>query len=98
MAARRLLVSGRVQGVFYRNWTVAEARALGLAGWVRNLRSGDVEILAIGPEQVIGALAALCRTGPPGARVDQVRVEPAEEEPLDTFEKRYEAGAHGPVC
>ena len=90
MAARRFLVSGRVQGVFYRNWTVAEARALGLAGWVRNLRSGDVEILAIGPEEAIAALAERCRTGPPAARVEQVRVEPAEEERLSTFEKRHE--------
>ena len=88
MAARRFLVSGRVQGVFYRNWTVAEARALGLAGWVRNLRSGEVEILAQGPEEAIAALARRCRRGPPAARVDDVRVEEAAEEPLGTFEKR----------
>ena len=88
MAARRLLVSGRVQGVFYRNWTVAEARALGLAGWVRNLRSGEVEILASGPEEAIGRLVERCRQGPPAARVADVRVEEAEEEPLDRFEKR----------
>ncbi|HEX8654658.1 MAG TPA: acylphosphatase [Allosphingosinicella sp.] len=91
MAARRILVSGRVQGVFYRNWTVAEARALGLAGWVRNLRSGGVEILAIGSEDAIAALAERCRIGPPAARVEQVRVEPAEEERLPAFEKRYES-------
>ena len=88
MAARRLLVSGRVQGVFYRNWTVAEARALGLAGWVRNLRSGEVEILAQGNEPAIEALIDRCRDGPPAARVDEVRVEDAEEESLDGFSKR----------
>jgi acylphosphatase len=98
MAARRILVSGRVQGVFYRNWTVAEARALGLAGWVRNLRGGDVEILAIGPEESIAALTERCRTGPPAARVEQVRVEPAEEGPLATFEKRHESRFQRPIA
>ena len=89
MAARRLLVSGRVQGVFYRNWTVAEARALGLAGWVRNLRSGEVEILAAGEEAALDALAERCRRGPPAARVDAVKIEEAEPpEPLAGFEKR----------
>ena len=88
MAARRIIVSGRVQGVFYRNWTTAEARALGLAGWVRNLRTGDVEILAQGPEEAIEALADRCRHGPSAARVDEVRVEEAGEEPLAGFEKR----------
>ena len=88
MSARRILVSGRVQGVFFRNWTVAEARARGLAGWVRNLRSGEVEILAIGDEQAIEALAARCRQGPPAASVEEVRVEEAEPEPLGRFEKR----------
>jgi len=91
MAARRLVVSGRVQGVFYRNWTVDEARALGLAGWVRNLRSGEVEILAIGSDEAIGALAERCRRGPPAARVEEVRVGAAEEEPLERFEKRATA-------
>ncbi|MEA3017930.1 MAG: acylphosphatase [Sphingomonadales bacterium] len=93
MAARRILVSGRVQGVFYRNWTVAEARALGLTGWVRNVPSGDVEILAIGPEEAIAALVERCRIGPPAARVEQVRVGPAKAEKLNAFEKRYESSS-----
>jgi acylphosphatase len=88
LSARRILVSGRVQGVFYRNWTVAEARRLGLAGWVRNLRSGEVEIHAEGPEGAVLALVERCRKGPPAARVDDVRVEPADEEALRSFEKR----------
>jgi acylphosphatase len=86
--ARRILVSGRVQGVFFRNWTVAEARALGLAGWVRNRRSGEVEILAIGSEDALAAFAERCRRGPTAAHVESLRVEEAEEQPLAVFEKR----------
>ena len=88
VATRRILVRGRVQGVFYRNWTLSEARALGLSGWVRNRRSGDVEILAEGTEEAIETLAARCRQGPPAARVEEVRVDEAESEPLDGFAKR----------
>ena len=88
MAARRLIVRGRVQGVFYRNWTVAAARALGLCGWVRNLRTGEVEILAIGEEAAIAALTARCREGPPAARVADIVEKEAEPERLTGFEKR----------
>ena len=88
MSAKRILVSGRVQGVFYRNWTVSEARALGLCGWVRNLRSGEVEILAVGPDEAIAALCDKCHRGPPAARVAELRIEEAEAETLDRFEKR----------
>ena len=88
MPARRLLVRGRVQGVFYRNWTLATARALGLAGWVRNLRSGEVEILAIGEEAAIRALTERCREGPPAAAVTEILTSDAEPELLASFEKR----------
>ncbi|MDP8994885.1 MAG: acylphosphatase [Pseudomonadota bacterium] len=88
MSARRIIVSGRVQGVFYRNWAIDEARALGLSGWVRNRRSGEVEILAMGPDEAIEALARKCRRGPPAARVEEVRVEEAAPEPADGFVRR----------
>ena len=88
MIARRLLVRGRVQGVFYRAWTIQQARSLGLTGWVRNLGSGDVEILAVGSAEAVEKLVALCRQGPPAAAVENVSVEEAEPESLDTFEKR----------
>ena len=88
MSAKRLIVSGRVQGVFYRNWTVGEARSLGLTGWVRNLRSGEVEILAIGTDADVAELIQRCRRGPPAAVVDAVDVTDAVPEPLETFEKR----------
>jgi acylphosphatase len=88
MIARRILVRGRVQGVFYRGWTVEEARSLGVNGWVRNLRSGEVEILAMGSADAVERLINNCRSGPPAARVEEVIVEEAEAEPLDGFESR----------
>ena len=88
MIARRLLVRGRVQGVFYRAWTIEQARSLGLTGWVRNLESGDVEILAVGSGEAVEKLVAVCRKGPPSALVENVSVEEVEPEPLATFEKR----------
>ena len=72
--SRRLLVTGRVQGVWYRGWAVDVARELGLAGWVRNRRDGSVEILADGDPAALDALAGRCREGPPAARVDAVSV------------------------
>ncbi len=88
MIARRLLVRGRVQGVFYRAWTIETARSLKLSGWVRNLGSGEVEIQAIGEPGAIQALVERCRVGPPAARVTEVDVSEAESEPLEGFFKR----------
>jgi acylphosphatase len=88
MIARRILVRGRVQGVFYRNWTVQAARGLGLTGWVRNRRNGEAEILAIGPGRQVEALIEACRNGPPHASVAEVDATEAEPEPLAGFEKR----------
>jgi acylphosphatase len=68
-----LLVSGLVQGVFYRQSTVDAARRLGVAGWVRNLPDGRVEALAEGDRAALEGLVAFCRRGPPAARVDDVQ-------------------------
>lgn len=76
---RRLLVSGRVQGVAFRHFAVVEATRLGLRGWVRNLRDGRVEALAEGPPAAIEAFQTWCRAGPPAAEVDRVE---AADEPL----------------
>ncbi len=73
----RLRITGRVQGVWFRGATEAEARRLGVDGWVRNLPDGGVEVLIEGDPAAVRALVAWCHTGPAGARVDAV-VETAE--------------------
>jgi acylphosphatase len=74
-ARAKILITGRVQGVFYRHSTKQKAEALGLGGWVRNLPDGSVEIEAEGPKDKIGSLIAWCRHGPPNAVVDGVAIE-----------------------
>jgi acylphosphatase len=71
----RILVSGEVQGVFFRHSTVDEARRLGLAGFVRNLADGRVEAEAEGERAAVEALVRWCHRGPPAARVDAVQVD-----------------------
>ncbi len=72
---RRVLVSGRVQGVFYRGWTCREAAELGVRGWVRNLHDGRVEALLCGPAAAVDTLIARMHEGPGAAQVDAVAVE-----------------------
>ncbi len=72
-------VSGKVQGVWYRASTQREAHALGLAGWVRNLEDGRVELVAEGPRDAVEQLEAWLRHGPPHAHVERVAV--ADERP-----------------
>ncbi len=88
MIARHLIVHGRVQGVYYRGWTVETARALGVTGWVRNLSSGEVEILACGEPEAVRALIDRCRTGPRAAVVSRIEVEDVPPEQHAGFEQR----------
>ncbi len=74
----RLTIAGRVQGVGYREWAIATARHLGLAGWVRNRADGSVEALIVGEEQAVGRMIDACRRGPALARVDDIDVEPVD--------------------
>ena len=71
-------IEGRVQGVGYRDWTVGQARALGLSGWVRNLADGRVEALFHGPGDAVGRMLEACRHGPPAARVAAIETAPAQ--------------------
>ena len=76
----RLLVSGRVQGVGFRYFVLRRARALGVAGYTRNLADGSVEVVARGPGDQISALEAAVRAGPPHAHVAGVeKVEISDE-------------------
>lgn len=85
---RRIRVTGRVQGVWFRGWTADEAQALRLDGWVRNRRDGSVEILTKGPDAAIAELVRRCHEGPAAARVDRVEVEEADEAVPAGFEQR----------
>jgi acylphosphatase len=64
VTARRIVISGRVQGVGYRDWMCARAEALGLSGWVRNRADGTVEALVHGDAGSIAILLRECREGP----------------------------------
>jgi acylphosphatase len=72
-------IEGRVQGVWYRGWTVHEAVQRGLRGWVRNRADGSVEALFAGPAAKVDAMVEVCRRGPPAARVARVTATAAAE-------------------
>jgi acylphosphatase len=79
MAVRvRVVVSGRVQGVFFRASCAEQARRRRVGGWVRNLPDGRVESVFEGEESAVAAMVEWCRHGPPGARVDAVDTEVQE--------------------
>ena len=68
----RLIIEGRVQGVFFRHHTQEMAAKLGLKGWVKNMQNGDVEAIFEGPQQEVNQMIQWCRQGPPRARVTRV--------------------------
>ena len=80
MIRRKFVVSGRVQGVFFRAACKDEAERLGVTGYARNRRDGRVEVVAEGSEDAVEALARWCHVGPPRALVPKVEstTEPAE--------------------
>jgi len=78
MGAKRLFISGRVQGVGYRAWMVREAERLGVSGWVRNCRDGTLEALVDGDTAAVEELLRLCRRGPRMAAVTEIVEELAE--------------------
>ncbi len=86
--AIRARIEGRVQGVWYRAWTVEQARKRDLTGWVRNRRDGSVEAVFCGPVKVVQSMIAVCYQGPTHARVDRIHEEPALEDGFTSFEKR----------
>lgn len=90
MIRKRLLITGKVQNVFYRAWFGEQARALGIDGWVRNRADGSVEAVVQGPAERIEAIIAKAHEGSPASRVADVAVsdDAAPHEMLEGFEKR----------
>ena len=90
MISRHLMITGRVQGVGYREALCYEAEPRGVTGWVRNRRDGSVEALVQGTPDAVEATIAWARRGPGAARVTDVRVGPPEAEfdrPYTRFER-----------
>ena len=85
MTARRIIVHGRVQGVFYRDWSVATARSLGLAGWVRNLPDGTVEAHLEGDQAAIERMIEEMQAGPPRAEPTGIDVQIVDSQSLSGF-------------
>ncbi len=79
--ATAVRITGRVQGVWFRGWVREEARRFGLTGWVRNEPDGSVAALFVGPGVAVTAMLALCREGPPQARVLGVEATPVAPVP-----------------
>lgn len=88
MISRRLVITGRVQGVYYRDWLIEQAHGLGVTGWVRNRADSSVEALVAGSSEQIDAIVARARQGSPPSRVVDVVVEDAPDQVLDGFAKR----------
>jgi len=81
MTRRRVVVHGRVQGVFFRGSTLERAREVGVNGWVRNRPDGTVEAVFEGSAEQVAEMVRYCREGPPWARVE--RIQEFEEAPED---------------
>ncbi|HZC37120.1 MAG TPA: acylphosphatase [Sphingomicrobium sp.] len=88
MIARRVRVTGRVQGVFFRAWTRDEARRLGVSGWVRNCDDGSVEAHVEGDEAAVEQLIGKMRNGPPDAHVTDFQVSNAAAAGSGSFDVR----------
>jgi acylphosphatase len=90
MKAIRINVSGNVQGVCFRASARDEARRIGVAGWVRNLSDGTVEVFAQGQEEKVDRLLSWCYQGPPGAYVTDVDYTDDQVDPsMSTFSIKY---------
>jgi acylphosphatase len=90
MRRSAIVITGRVQGVFYRAHALEEGQRLQLRGWVRNAVNGDVEALVEGPDDAVAAFITWCHQGSPAASVQRVHVtdQPVAGD-LDAFAIRY---------
>ena len=86
--ACRLIIHGRVQGVWFRDWTVKVARELNLRGWARNRRDGTVEVQVEGDTDAIERYITVAHDGPPAADVTSIERHDAASEENEGFTKR----------
>lgn len=93
MVRAHVIVTGRVQGVYYRSYAVDEARALSIRGWVRNTYRGDVEAVFEGERDTVEEMVDWCWRGSPSSRVDDVQV--AWEEATGEYERFDVIYGHG---
>ena len=85
---RKVRVFGRVQGVFFRQWAINQARALGVAGWVHNAPDGSLEAHLEGGAEAVAEMVEWMRRGPPQAQVEDLTVEEAAPEGIKGFSVR----------
>jgi acylphosphatase len=84
----RVVIEGRVQGVWFRGWAMEQAVLRGLAGWVRNRADGRVEAVFHGPAHAVDDMVEACRLGPPAASVTRMDVDPCTDAVGAGFHKR----------
>ena len=89
MKSTHLIVSGKVQGVFFRDSTRKKANELELAGYVKNLSNGIVEIIVQGDEEKINELINFIKNNPGHSKVEEVKINYKELEKLDGFEIKF---------
>ena len=87
---KHLIIEGRVQGVWFREYTRRQAVSLGVSGWVKNRPEGTVEAMMEGPEEAVLRLVVWCRRGPSAARVTRIReMEEVWRGEFDSFDITY---------
>lgn len=85
MICKQIIITGRVQGVYFRASARDKAISLGITGTVRNLPDGSVEVMACGTADQVEQMIAWCHEGPRGARVEEVKAADRQEEKFDGF-------------
>ena len=88
LLGRKVRIYGRVQGVFFRQWALGQARAVGVSGWIRNRPDGTVEAHVIGDEATLEKMIEALGRGPPQAHVEDLVVENIEPEDVEGFSVR----------
>lgn len=88
MIARSILIEGKVQGVYFREWAVRTAQELDVMGWVRNLQDGRVEVYAVGETASVERFIKRLHDGSPASDVERVAAQEAPVEKLHSFMRR----------